>query len=166
MGCRSVTPVTIFVVRHAHAQSREAWMGDDDGRPLTKRGRRQAQGLVTAIGDRPISRIVSSPAMRCVETVQPLADKVSADVEIDRLLAEGAEAAAVLERARSLDRGTDGDAVLCTHGDVVPEILRLVTTQDGTTFGDDLRWAKGSAWALESDGERFTVAEYVAPTEQ
>ena len=41
-----VTVAALLVVRHAHAGDREKWEGPDERRPLTKKGRRQAAGLV------------------------------------------------------------------------------------------------------------------------
>ena len=38
-------PMSIFVVRHAKAGSRDSWDGDDLLRPLTKAGRRQAEAV-------------------------------------------------------------------------------------------------------------------------
>ena len=55
-----------------------------------------------------------------------------------------------------------GDAVLCTHGDVVPQMLRRLSSQ-GVHLPNSLRWAKGSVWVLEWDGDRFTDGHYQAP---
>src|SRR5262249_55413614 len=63
----------VYLVRHAKAGSREQWRADDDLRPLTTKGWRQAEGLVEAFADRPLASILSSPAVRCVQTVEPLA---------------------------------------------------------------------------------------------
>ncbi|MEA2687050.1 MAG: 8-oxo-(d)GTP phosphatase, partial [Actinomycetota bacterium] len=54
----------LLVVRHAHAGDREAWVGPDERRPLTKKGRRQATGLVEVLADYNVGRIVSSHYVR------------------------------------------------------------------------------------------------------
>ena len=79
----------VFLVRHAKAGDRSTWQGDDDGRPLTKAGRRQARALVDVFAGRPINRIVSSPAVRCVDTVEPLAEARGLAVEVRNELREG-----------------------------------------------------------------------------
>ena len=56
--------------------SRSAWDGPDEQRPLSKAGRRQAAALAKLLGDEPIGRIVSSPYVRCRETVAPLAERI------------------------------------------------------------------------------------------
>jgi len=64
---------TFFFVRHAKAGSRSHWTGDDRQRPLSKKGVKQAEDLVSVLGDFPISAVFSSPYRRCLETVEPLA---------------------------------------------------------------------------------------------
>lgn len=104
------------LVRHASAGDRRDWDGDDRLRPLDKRGRRQAEALVELLLPLGVRRVVSSPYVRCVETVEPLAAALGVAVELDVRLAEGAGRAAV-ELLRE-----DGVAA-CTHGDVVFDVL-------------------------------------------
>ena len=40
---------------------RDAWDGDDDQRPLSDRGRRQAEALATTLAPYHMTRVVSSP---------------------------------------------------------------------------------------------------------
>jgi phosphohistidine phosphatase SixA len=108
--------VTSILVRHASAGDRADWDGDDRLRPLDPRGRRQAAELVELLQPFEVNRVVSSPYLRCVETVEPLAAALGLRIERDERLAEGAGRAA-LELVRE-----DG-AVWCTHGDVVRELV-------------------------------------------
>ena len=57
--------MTVFLVRHADAKSRAHWQGDDDLRPLSRKGESQAWGLVGQLKGAHIRRILSSPAIRC-----------------------------------------------------------------------------------------------------
>jgi broad specificity phosphatase PhoE len=79
----------IFLVRHALAVRRGSWDGTDRARPLTARGERQAASIVTAIDDRPVERILTSPAKRCVHTIEPLAGARGLSVKTSKLLGEG-----------------------------------------------------------------------------
>jgi 8-oxo-(d)GTP phosphatase len=63
----------MILVRHGSAGEREDWDGDDRLRPLDARGREQAAGLVSALDGYEIARVISSPYVRCVQTVEPLA---------------------------------------------------------------------------------------------
>lgn len=154
--------MTVYLVRHAVAQTRSDWGNkDDDLRPLTKRGERQAEGLVELLARADVRRISSSPAVRCVDTIQPLARKLGLEVRTTDALMEGSGARAAYDLARDAHH-RKGDTVLCTHGDIVPEILRRIA-RDGASLPNELRWAKGSTWILETDGHHFTKARYAPP---
>jgi 8-oxo-dGTP diphosphatase len=85
-------------------------------RPLDGRGRLQAAALVEILAPLGVRRVVSSPYVRCIETVQPLAAALELAVEPDDRLAEGADDGA-LELLRE-----DG-VVCCTHGDIVEAVI-------------------------------------------
>jgi 8-oxo-dGTP diphosphatase len=104
--------------------------------------------------------------VRCVDTVEPLASKLGLTVKGRDELLEGAPTADALELLRLAAAGRRGDAVVCCHGDLVPEVLRWVARHGGELHGGD-RWAKGSVWALEWDAgvERFVRGRYTAPGE-
>ncbi len=63
----------LLLVRHADAGDKRRWDAPDLLRPLSPTGWSQATGLVERLQDYPIERIMSSPAVRCQQTVQPLA---------------------------------------------------------------------------------------------
>jgi 8-oxo-dGTP diphosphatase len=152
--------VAILLVRHAHAGDRQKWEGPDDVRPLSEKGRRQAHRLVTILDGAGVTRILSSPSVRCVQTVEPLAGRLGLAVEETDELAEGARADEVVALARRVVR--HATAVLCTHGDVIPTLLDALAGADGLRLPDRYPCAKGSTWRLEADGSgRFVAAEYV-----
>ena len=151
--------MTVWVVRHAKAGSRRAWSGDDSRRPLSKPGRNQADALVELLTEASFDRIASSPFLRCTETLDPLGASRSLDVELDDRLAEGAGPYGALSLVR--ETATTG-GVLCSHGDVITELLARVE-RSGVDLGDDPRVAKGSVWVLELDGEQVVSARYLPP---
>ena len=71
----------MILLRHGWAGDSSKWEGDDNERPLDKRGLRQAKELVEELGPFTIERIVSSPAIRCVQTVEPLAQARGVEIE-------------------------------------------------------------------------------------
>ncbi len=105
-----------FLLRHASAGDRHSWADDDRFRPLDDKGRRQADEIAAALAGEDIRRVVASPYVRCVETVEPLAAKLGLEVELDDRLAEGAGKTAQALLAE------DG-VVACTHGDVIHELI-------------------------------------------
>ena len=106
--------MSVVLLRHASAGDRHTWEGDDRMRPLDKRGRKQAEALHDRLLDAGVTRVVSSPYVRCVQTVEPL----GLDIELDERLAEGAPREETLALLAELD-----DAVACTHGDVIENVL-------------------------------------------
>src|SRR6185436_5719102 len=84
--------VTLFLVRHASAGHRASWEGEQRIRPLDERGRRQALALVDLLEGEPIERILSSPAFRCVQTVEPLAAARGLEIELRDELTEERQA--------------------------------------------------------------------------
>jgi 8-oxo-dGTP diphosphatase len=139
--------MTILFVRHARAGKAKEWQGDDRLRPLDERGRAQAEGLVDLLRGYEPTAILSSGAVRCDQTVEPLAKALGQEVGGREELAEGADADDVLRLASGLP---DDVVVLCTHGDVIQEVL-----------GEES--AKGSTWVLLLDGDELARVEYLPP---
>ena len=149
----------LYLVRHGKAGSRHDWKGPDHERPLSKRGRRQAEGLVDLLAGRDIDAVVSSPFVRCVETVQPLADKLGLGVETAAGLAEGASREEALALVARL---TPTTAVLCSHGDVIGLILDALAA-DGVDLPADSPCGKGSTWEFQTTDGRVAGARYLPP---
>jgi broad specificity phosphatase PhoE len=154
------TPVPkVYLVRHAHAGNKADWYGPDLARPLSERGRRQASGLVARLLDYPVGRILSSPAARCRQTVEPLATQRGVAVEATGLLGVDAVADGVLELLGDPDLR---HAVLCTHGELIGQVFgRLV--KEGLDLPRDPRWPKGSTWVLGHADGQVAAARYLEP---
>ena len=121
--------MSILLVRHASAGKRKQWHGDDRLRPLDEQGREQAGRLPAAVREFAIDRICSSPYVRCRQTVEPLALALDLAIEERDELAEGAGRYAPLALAFELGEQT---AVLCTHGDVIFDLLGEETKKGST----------------------------------
>ncbi|WP_431277982.1 NUDIX hydrolase [Leifsonia poae] len=127
----------IIALRHGKAAPRSSWKGEDALRPLTDRGVLQAATDVPTIEAWHPRRIVTSDAVRCVATVAPLAaatgikprrdSGISQDAHED---GQGRVREIVGKRVRA--RKT---AVLCSHGPVLPEIMREIALATGTMPG-------------------------------
>ncbi len=150
--------MTIHLLRHAKAGDRAAWEGPDDLRPLSKAGRRQAAELAERLEARGITKIVSSPSVRCRQTVQPLAERTRLPVLLDDRLAEESRVEDALALVAEL---VDEEAVLCTHGDVLPAVLNRLAREGVSLHGD--RVDKGSVWALEVTDGTIRSARHEPP---
>ena len=147
----------LYVVRHAKAGVRAVWTAPDHERPLTRRGRKQARRLVERFQGLEIERILSSPFLRCIQTVEPLGEARGLPVEAAPELSEGAN---VDELLRALDSFSDRPTVVCGHG---TEIERMIDRleRDGATIEGARGIAKGSVWVLDRDGGRVVAAHYL-----
>jgi 8-oxo-dGTP diphosphatase len=151
--------VKLFVVRHANAGSRSDWGGPDRLRPLSDKGWRQAEGIADALAESDVRRLVSSPSVRCVQTLEPLSRRIGLPVEQDERLDEGSSGKEALELVLELDVPV---AAICSHGDVIPDLLDAVRLQDAKHKGS-VQWAKASIWELKLDGDRAVKARYIPP---
>jgi len=147
----------LLVVRHARAGRRSAYIGDDRERPLSPRGRAQAEAVVPLLAAYRPRRVLSSPAVRCFETVRPLADSLGLSIESVGELGEGhgPEALALLERMAG------ETAVLCTHRDVATVLLDALA--GGRTKKDrhQLRLLKGEVWVVQSTGSSLEIVDHL-----
>ena len=134
----------IHLVRCASGVSRESWDGPGGARPLSEQGRSEAAGLVGFLAGRRIARLVAGPALRCRETLAPLAAERGLPLHVDDRLDRDAE----LEPALRMLRALGEPAVVCTHRDNVTSLLsRLLGVPAGPDL--DARCEPGSTWLLE-----------------
>jgi phosphohistidine phosphatase SixA len=149
--------MTTYLNRHADAGDRDRWDGDDRLRPLSEAGRRQAEALVRTFEGTAVSRLISSPYLRCTQTLDPLAGQRGLAVQTDEALSEGMGADPTLALMGSLG---DEPVALCTHGDIVEAVIeRLI--HDGVRLHEPFRNEKGGTWVLHGTGPVFTRATYL-----
>ena len=151
--------MSVVLLRHASAGDRHAWTGDDRVRPLDPKGQRQAEAVVATLDPLEISTIISSPARRCVQTVEPLAEVRGLELAEEEVLWEG-NGEGCIELVLSLV-GTD--TVLCTHGDNIPDVLTHLARTQGLDLGRHPDWKKASSWVLDAVDGRYLSARYLPP---
>lgn len=76
----------LLLIRHALPHRSEPGQGSDPD--LSAEGVEQAARLPDALARFPITRLISSPQRRAIQTAQPVADALGLPVEIDARLAE------------------------------------------------------------------------------
>lgn len=190
----------VVLLRHAWAGDRDEYEGDDRERPLDAYGRRQAEALPTALAAQGViaalrSRgpgeergappvLVSSPLVRCHDTLEPLASAIGTTVELDEDLAEvappvrsqdgwpdaawlGTRAVRALDRA-ALTAGEEATVVVCSHGEVLPALLAVIAARSdrevpATVDLTAKALPKGAAWVLDAARDRDWVTELAAP---
>lgn len=172
----------VELVRHAQAGARSDWhRGPDHERPLSARGREQAQQLTEEllVGD-PIAALHTSPLVRCRQTLEPLARATGLPLVEEEALAEASgvpvvdagslwvasawlagRAVALIDRLVAAH--PHGRIVCCSHGDVVPALLALLTGREGLAV-TDVHLPKGARATLTfADGRCVDLAGVAAP---
>lgn len=148
----------LYVIRHAKAGNREKWPDDQDLRPLTKAGRKQAAALVGPFAAHNITKIVSSPAVRCRQTVEPLGEHVRMPVDLSDAIGEGAP---LDETLALVDKVAQETAMLCTHGDVVGNLLEYAA-RNGVGI-EQMHMEKAATWVFDLEDGTIINAAYVPP---
>ncbi|MEO7447190.1 MAG: NUDIX hydrolase, partial [Humibacillus sp.] len=115
----------LVLVRHAKAVPRSKWRQADDLRPLDPVGRAQARAVADVLAAYGVTRLISSPSLRCTGTLEPYAAGHRVRVRLRAGLSEevhaGSASDGVRDVAKLLAKGEP--AALCSHGPVLPTLL-------------------------------------------
>ncbi|ACU95967.1 MULTISPECIES: NUDIX hydrolase [Saccharomonospora] len=164
---------TVLLVRHAKAGKREDWAGDDDLRPLSDAGIRQAEALRPLLGAFRPEQVYSAPRLRCVQTVRAVADDIDGEVQIEPSISEE-------EYSKNPEIGikwllfvaaSHTSSVVCSQGGVIPDLLDTLAQRHGVELPrkrtGEVPSKKGSVWVLSFDTTNDTprlVAAHYLPT--
>ena len=135
----------IYLIRHAKAGERLSLTAGDLERELTRSGKIQAQDIAAFLPPSNPKRIVSSPYLRCVQTMEPTSQARGTKIEIDKRLGE-------VTTVRSLEKLLEAisvaatDTALCSHGNVVPTLLKLL----GVYTMQTMLCQKGSIYVVDT----------------
>ena len=148
----------LVVLRHAKATPREEWSGADAERPLAARGKKQAKSIVGPLRAFGVRRVYSSDAVRCVDTVAPLAEALRRDIHRTSTISQDAWDAGDADPRTLVGKRVRArkSAVLCSHRPVLPELMHEIALATGTVKGSYL----GDSSALEPGG--FSVVHLSA----
>jgi 8-oxo-dGTP diphosphatase len=155
---------TVLLVRHAKAGSRASWPADDDLRPLSRSGQAQADALRELLPHFGTDRVFAADRVRCVQTVQGLADDLGAAVGIEQALTEESYHA---DPDRAAGRLLDilregGTAAVCSQGGAIPALIEGFANASGLSL-EEVPCKKGSVWILSFaiDADRLLAADYL-----
>jgi len=172
----SLTPrptVPLIVVRHASAGQKADWDGDDRLRPLDAGGEADALLLADLLCCfAPAARVISSPALRCTQTMRPYAARSGGSVEVEAALAvPGRGSVSSLGRTdqgeafQNLFRGLVADAqpvVVCLHRENLPTALEAACAALGVpcpAIEPDPSLPKGGFWVVHAAAGELAALE-------
>jgi 8-oxo-dGTP diphosphatase len=148
----------LVVLRHGKAMPHDQWDGPDATRPLLHRGLEQSSsvaGGVAAFGPQSLS---SSPAARCLSTIDPTASLLDLPVKSSRSLSQDAYSGGGKKVGKLVAKrlAARESTVLCSHGPVIPQIIAAAAAAGGARVDADLRRS-----AALSTGE-YSVLHFAA----
>ncbi len=120
----------LLVVRHAEARKRKTWRHDDTERPLTAEGRRTSERLAPVFAAYGITRVVTSDAVRCVDTMLPFVNGYDIKSRLDPGLSEDRASKKSLAKAAARALGSEKRMAICTHRPVLPGLCAALGIGD------------------------------------
>jgi len=175
--------LVVEIFGHMDAGDRTQWTEDQDLRPLSELGRRQAERLCEALATQSFDALYSSPAMRARQTLEPLAGRFELPITPLEGLREtdgwqppplwrdgraaapdpigGAYAAGramqALEAIRAEHR--TGRVAACSHGDILPALIVYLIGAFELELPAPLD-SRGGWYTLSLDGTRIDVEHH------
>lgn len=155
----------IILLRHGKAIAREEWDGDDGDRPLAQLGQLQAKRMLTMYMPFGVTEIHTSDAVRCYETVVPMARSLNLDTiywsELSEYAFEKDKKAAIKVVQEIIE--SEVRAIVCGHNPVLPEIAaRFIGKKNFKKLDHGLM--PGESWILHHrDGEIVAIDWLPAP---
>ena len=156
----------LVLLRHAKALSRDEWQGDDDDRPLDSLGQMQAKRLLSIYQAFNLEQIHTSDAIRCYDTVEPMAKALGLRLEVSNKLSESAfkkDKEDAFDYARDLIK-SDKRALLCSHNPILPKVLNKLTKKSDVE-SDEEKLYPADAWVIHRIGKEIIQIDRIdAPT--
>lgn len=153
----------LILVRHASAHPREGWGGNDDLRPLDRKGQKQASLLPDMLAGWKPDRVYSANPVRCQTTAKQMADHWNLDFETDRLLGDdawiGEQAAAKRAFLEILEKR--GVSVVVSQGITIPAVVAWFSAE-GTLPIEHIKCKKAGVWILTFAEGQLCGADYLA----
>ncbi|TDB92813.1 NUDIX hydrolase [Actinomadura sp. 7K534] len=153
----------LVILRHASAGEKAEWRDADELRPLDAAGRAEAADLAALLHTYGPARLISSATARCLETVLPYARRTGTRIVTDPAFTVGATTP---EQAMDglLSLVDDGvPTIVCTHGEVVSELVTGLCAKTGEKAPDDPSLRKAEFWAAHLAGGSMPALEHHTP---
>jgi 8-oxo-(d)GTP phosphatase len=130
-AARPARTVPLILVRHSKAVAKHGWKRTDAARPLDDSGRSDAKALADLLACfAPRPRLISSTAVRCADTLRPLAELTGGQVQVEQSLyfhhqSPGTGAADPGSEITALVReviASGEPTVICAHRENLPKL--------------------------------------------
>ena len=147
------TEVPLILLRHAKAVAREDWLGEDEDRPLSQQGQLESTRMIQLYRNYGIKKIVSSDAIRCLDTVKPLSFECAIPIEATSKLREETykknrdKVEKFTEKLLDQIREERVPVLVCGHNPVLPFMLKLLLKKSDIEM-PDYKLQPGDGWVI------------------
>jgi len=126
----------VFLIRHAHRDVMDRL--DDNG--LSLKGREQSRLIKKFFKRKDLTDkkilILTSPKLRCIETLLPLSEKLDIDLEVQEIFDEQTQNESFKDFEKRVENSVhtlinkNAEVVfVCSHGDFIPSFLERAVNQ-------------------------------------
>lgn len=152
----------LVLLRHAKAVAREDWLGEDTDRPLSSIGERQAKRFLSNFLPYGIEEMHSSSAVRCYESITPMARALHIDFFFTESLTEDIYRQ---ERERPFKYVSrlllnDFPTLVCSHNPILPAITSSFVDKFGLEL-NDTKLEPGDAWIAHHIDREVVSLEFL-----
>jgi 8-oxo-dGTP pyrophosphatase MutT (NUDIX family)/phosphohistidine phosphatase SixA len=139
----TIRTFAIIALRHGKAVPPASWDGPDATRPLLHRGLELSRSVAPAIAAWAPTKLISSPATRCLSTIEPVAALTGLPVKSSPGISQDAYEDGTASVRKIVKKRLEKRevAVLCSHGPVLPEIIDEIAGATRTPVDAPLRRA-------------------------
>lgn len=153
----------LVLLRHAKALDRNEWRGDDGDRPLIQIGQLQAKRLLSTLQVFGIEEIHSSAAVRCYETVTPIARSLQLDLIFAEDLSEYVHSKNPDKPFKYINKlmKVNSNIIACSHNPILPEILNRLIEKSGIE-SSQIKLEPGDAWVIHHVDNVIIAIDFLA----
>lgn len=140
---------TLIMLRHGKALNRKEWSGEDSDRPLEQVGTLQAKRMHSLYQVYGIEEIITSDAIRCYDTVEPLSRILDLKLKVERDISEDTwkkNREKAIDFAKEVIKNKE-TTIVCSHNPVLPRMLEKLTKKIDFDYPDN-KLEPGEAWVI------------------
>ncbi|MEI6038397.1 MAG: NUDIX hydrolase [Actinomycetes bacterium] len=156
----------LIMLRHGKALAREEWLGGDEDRPLDQRGSLQAKRMISIYQAFNIEKVITSDAIRCYDTVEPLTKALDLKLKVEKDISEQSwkkDKELAIEFAKEIIKD-ERTILVCSHNPVLPRMLEKLTKKIDFDYPDN-KLQPGEAWIIHhKKKEVLQIDRLEAPT--
>lgn len=152
----------LILLRHAKAIERTEWAGEDTDRPLSSVGERQSKRLLSVFQPFGVEEIHSSSAVRCYETITPIARSLNIDFFFTDSLSEDVHHKDKNRPVKYIERllVNNYPILICSHNPVLPNVVSGFVEKFGVEI-NQTKLEPGDSWIVHHIDREVVAIDFV-----